>query len=117
MLGYFLHLDHIIKIDVDDFYFKPMQNPHFAKYTSKHFKILEIKSLNDEIKKELDGYIHLRFYKQEVDYLWSEEQIKDSLSKENGFIRLYYDSGNLKERYFVKDGQIVKGTYRFYDDN
>ena len=128
MIGYFLHLNHIIKIDVDDYYFKPMRNQHFAKYTSRHFKVLGIKSLDGQIKKEINKdinkdiekdvgvYRSLAYYAREVDYYSSEQQILDSLPKENGFIRLYYDSGNIKEKYFVKDGEIVECTHHLYKD-
>ncbi len=106
-------------VDVYDYYLKPMQNPHFAKYTSKWIKVLKIKTLKNEFVKSIDKYItnNIQYMYDEVDYYSSEQQILDFIAKENGFIRLYYDSGNIKEKYFLKDGQIVEGTHRFYDDN
>jgi hypothetical protein len=118
MHGYFLYNDHIIMISVDEYYFKPMQNPYFAKYKAKWIKVLKIKTLQNEFVKSIDKFDtsnHLYKY-CEVDYYPSEQQILDSLPKENGYIRLYYDSGNIKEKYFVKDGDIVEGTHRFYND-
>ncbi len=118
MHGYFLYKDHIIMVDVYDYYFKPMRNPHFAKYTSKWIKVLKIKTLQNEFVKSLDKYIlnNIKYIYDEVDYYTSEQQILDFIPKENGFIRFYYDSGNLKERYFVKDGEIVEGTHHLYKD-
>ena len=116
MHGYFLYKDHIIMIDVDDYYFKPMSNPFCALYKSKYFKILRIKTLENEIKKEIDGYILLKFYKEEVEFYTNEQQIIDSLPKQNGFVRLYYENGKMKERFFMKDGQIVEGTRHLYED-
>jgi hypothetical protein len=106
-------------IDVYDYYLKPMKNPHFAKYKSKWIKVLKIKTLQNESVNYIDKYItnNIQYMHNEVDYYTSEQQILDFIPKENGFTRFYYDSGNLKERYFVKDGQIVEGTHRFYDDN
>jgi hypothetical protein len=116
MHGYFLYKDHLIMIDVNDYYFKPMLNPLCALYKSKYFKILQIKTLKNEIKKEIDDYILLRFYKQKVDYYTNEQQILDSLPKQNGFVRFYYENGKIKERYFMKDGKIVEGTHKKYLD-
>jgi len=115
MIGYYLYNNHILTIDVDDYYFKPMINSSTAKYRSRHFKVLRIKTLNGEEIKKLDNYISLKFYSQEVDYFWSEQQILDCLPKENGYCRFYYDSGKLKERYFIKDGVIVNDTHHKYD--
>lgn len=118
MHGYFLYEDHIIMISVDDYYFKPMRNPQYAKYTSKWIKVLEIKTLQNEFVKSIDKFDttkHLYKY-LEVEYYPSEEQIRDSLPKENGFVRLYYDSGNIKEKYYLKDGKIVEGTHHLYKD-
>ena len=129
MLGYFLYKDHIITIDVDEYHFKPMAHPQTAKYTSKWFKILHIRTLDGKEINELDDYTRLKqvktssddttqikHYFRKVDYYASEQLILDSLPKDNGFCRFYYDSGNLKERYFMKDGVIVEGTHRKYDD-
>jgi antitoxin component YwqK of YwqJK toxin-antitoxin module len=116
MIGYFLYLDHIIKIDVDDYYLRPMRNPQTATYLSKNFKILEIKTLDNKIIKELGEYIFLKFYKKNILYVLSEEQIRYTLKKENGLQKYYYESGNVKEKYFVNNGKIVEDTHRFYDD-
>ena len=127
MLGYFFHLNHIIQLDVDSFHFKPMCNSHTAKYKSRHFKILEIKSLDGEKKKDIRRDINrdsvtellyhlLAYYADEVEYYQNEQIIKDFLPKKNGFVRLFYDSGNLKERYFLKNGEIVEGTHHVYED-
>ena len=115
MHGYYLYKEHIIMLDVDDYYFKPMLNPQFALYKSKHFKILQIKSLKNDIKKEIDEYVLLKFYKQEIEFYTNEQQILDQLPKQNGFNRFYYENGKLKERYFMKDGKIVEGTHKKYD--
>jgi len=118
MHGYFLYKDHIIMVDVYDYYFKPMHNPHFAKYKAKWIKVLHIKTLQNEFVKSIDKYIwrNINYIYDEVDYYTSEQQILDSLPKQNGFVRLYYDSGNIKEKYFVKDGIIVEGTHHLYKD-
>lgn len=118
MHGYFLYKDHIIMIDVYNYYFKPMRNPHFAKYKAKWIKVLKIKTLENEFMKRLDKYdtTNIQYIYDEVEYYTSEEQIRDFLTKENGFVKLYYDSGSIKEKYFVKDGQIVEGTHHVYKD-
>ena len=118
MHGYFLYKDHIIMVDVYDYYLKPMRNPHFAKYKAKWIKVLKIKTLDNQFVKRLDKYIwnNIEYIYDEVEYYTSEEQTRDFLPKENGFVRLYYDSGNIKEKYFVKDSQIVEGTHHLYED-
>jgi hypothetical protein len=129
MLGYFLYKDRMITIEVDEYYFKPMVNPQTAKYTSKWFKVIHIRKLNGEevnseevnelddyvrMKNCSDGTVKIKHYFREVEYFWSEQQILDSLPKENGFCRFYYDSGKLKERYFMMNGIIVEGTHHKY---
>ena len=118
MIGYFYYKDHIIMIDVYDYYLKPMRNPHFAKYKSKWIKVLKIKTLQNELIKSIDKYIinNIKYMYDEVDYYTSEDQVLDTLPKQNGFVHLYYDSGNIKEKYYVKDGNIIESTYRQYKD-
>ena len=118
MFGYFLYKDHIIKISITDYYIDAKRrNFSFAKYKSQTFKVVSIKTLDNKFINKLDDFCVHDNYAKKVDYYTSEEQIRDMLPKTFGFCRFYYDSGILKERYFVKDGQIVEGTHRFYHDH
>jgi len=118
MYGYFLHNNHLLQIDVSTYHFKPMRNPLCAKYRSIKFKIIWIRNLDtNELTNQIDEFINLKFYNMEVDYYYSEQQIFDGMKKDNGYFRDYYANGILKEKYFIKNGNIVEETRINYDEN